>query len=44
MRLFDLEDQGELRQYRWRNGAWEKSVLMPLPKGDITWNLTEARL
>ena len=38
------EDQGELRQYRWRNGAWEKSVVLPLPKGNITWNLTEARL
>jgi hypothetical protein len=38
------EDQGELRQYRWRDGKWEKTVVMPLQKGDITWNLTEARL
>ena len=38
------EDQGELRQYRWRDGRWEKTVVMPLAKGDITWNLSDARL
>lgn len=37
------EDQGELRRYRWRNGAFEKTVLAPLHKGDITWNLSAAR-
>ena len=37
------EDQGELRRYRWRNGAFEKTVLMPLHKGDITWNLSAAK-
>jgi hypothetical protein len=36
------EDQGELRRYRWRNGTFEKTVLMPLHKGDITWNLSAA--
>jgi FG-GAP-like repeat len=38
------EDQQELRQYRWKNGTFEKSVVMPLHKGDITWNLTAGRL
>jgi hypothetical protein len=38
------EDQAQLRQYRWTNGAFEKSVLMPLHAGDITWNITDARL
>jgi hypothetical protein len=38
------EDQQELRQYRWANGTFEKSVVVPLHKGDITWNLSEARL
>lgn len=38
------EDQQELRQYRWKNGTFEKSVVMPLRKGDITWNLMDARL
>ncbi len=38
------EDQGELRRYRWRNGAFEKTPLLPLPKGDITWNLRDAKL
>ena len=37
------EDQGELRRYRWRNGAFEKTVVAPLQKGDITWNLSAAR-
>ena len=38
------EDQRELRCYRWVDGAFQKSVVMPLDKGDITWNLTDARL
>lgn len=38
------EDQQELRQYRWQDGRFEKSVVMPLHKGDITWNLSDARL
>lgn len=33
------EDQNELRRYVWKNGAWEKSVVSPLVKGDITWNV-----
>jgi hypothetical protein len=38
------EDQGELRQYRWKDGRWEKNVVAPLHKGDITWNITHGRL
>jgi hypothetical protein len=38
------EDQQELRQYRWKNGTFEKAVVMPLRKGDITWNLTAGQL
>lgn len=38
------EDQQELRQYRWKNGTFEKTAVMPLHKGDITWNLSDARL
>jgi hypothetical protein len=38
------EDQGELRRYRWKNGAFEKTVVAPLNKGDITWNVTDAKL
>jgi hypothetical protein len=38
------EDQQELRQYRWNGKTFDKSVVMPLAKGDITWNLTDARL
>jgi hypothetical protein len=38
------EDQHELRQYRWQNGAFVKSVLTPLTAGDITWNVTHGQL
>jgi FG-GAP-like repeat len=38
------EDQHELRQYRWQNGAFVKTVLAPLAAGDITWNVTHGRL
>ncbi|MGH7895834.1 MAG: FG-GAP repeat domain-containing protein [Candidatus Binatia bacterium] len=38
------EDQGELRQYRWTGVQWIKTVLVPLNKGDITWNVTHGRL
>ena len=38
------EDQNELRRYRWRGGAFEKSVVTPLAPGDITWNITDAQL
>jgi hypothetical protein len=38
------EDQQELRRYRFRNGTWEKTVIAPLRKGDITWNITHATL
>ncbi len=37
------EDQNELRRYVWKNGAWEKSVVSPLVKGDITWNVDHGR-
>jgi len=38
------EDQNEIRRYRWRGGAFEKSVVAPLTPGDITWNITDATL
>ncbi|MFN8543584.1 MAG: FG-GAP-like repeat-containing protein [Candidatus Binatia bacterium] len=38
------EDQGELRQYRWDGQRFVKTVLAPLRKGDITWNITAATL
>jgi hypothetical protein len=38
------EDQAELRRWTWKDGRAEKSVVMPLQKGDITWNVTAARL
>ncbi len=38
------EDQHELRQYRWQNGAFVKTVLAPLAAGDITWNITHGTL
>ena len=38
------EDQHELRQYRWENGAFRKTVLAPLTPGDITWNVTHGTL
>jgi hypothetical protein len=38
------EDQHELRQYRWKDGAWVKEVVAPLRAGDITWNITDGRL
>jgi hypothetical protein len=38
------EDQAELRQYRWHGGEFQKTVVAPLRKGDITWNITDARL
>jgi hypothetical protein len=37
------EDQGELNRLRWRDGKFEKSVIVPLHKGDITWNITDGR-
>ncbi len=37
------EDQGELNCLRWKNGSFEKSVVIPLNKGDITWNITDGR-
>jgi FG-GAP-like repeat len=38
------EDQHELRQYRWQNGTFAKTVLIPLAAGDITWNITHGKL
>jgi hypothetical protein len=37
------EDQNELRQYRWKNGAFEKAVVAPLRAGDISWNITDGK-
>ncbi|MBI3769812.1 MAG: VCBS repeat-containing protein [Deltaproteobacteria bacterium] len=37
------EDQHELRQYRWQNGAFQKSVVAQLHPGDITWNITAGK-
>jgi len=37
------EDQGVLNCLRWKNGSFEKSVVIPLNKGDITWNITDGR-
>jgi hypothetical protein len=37
------EDQGELNVLRWKDGKFEKSVVIPLNKGDITWNITDGR-
>jgi len=35
------EDQGELRRYLWDGQRFVKTVLMPLGKGDITWNVMD---
>jgi len=37
------EDQGELSCLKWKNGKFEKSKVIPLNKGDITWNITDGR-
>jgi len=38
------EDQAELRQYKWNGSGFTKTVLVPLKKGDITWNVTHGKL
>jgi len=38
------EDQGELNVLKWKDGKFEKSTVMPLNKGDITWNITDGKL
>jgi len=38
------EDQAELRQYKWNGSGFAKTVLVPLKKGDITWNVTHGKL
>jgi hypothetical protein len=38
------EDQQELRRYQWKDGRFEKTVLAPLRKSDITWNITDGKL
>jgi hypothetical protein len=38
------EDQAELRQYRWRDGRFAKTVVAPLRKGDFSWSVTHGRL
>jgi len=37
------EDQGELRRYHFADGAYVKTVLVPLSKSDITWNVTSGK-
>lgn len=34
------EDQHELRRYRWEQGQFVHTVIAPLAKDDITWNIT----
>ncbi len=38
------EDQGELRRYQFANGMFTKTVVAPLTKGDISWNVNDAKL
>ncbi|HZP43906.1 MAG TPA: VCBS repeat-containing protein [Candidatus Binatia bacterium] len=38
------EDQAELRRYVWKGGRFERTTIAPLPKGDLTWNITDAVL
>jgi hypothetical protein len=38
------EDQAELRQYRFVAGRFESTKVAPLQKGDITWNVNDAKL
>lgn len=37
------EDQGELRRYRFESGSYAKTVIVPLPASDITWNVTSGK-
>ncbi len=34
------DDQGELREYRWNGSSFTKTLIAPIPKGRITWNVT----
>lgn len=38
------DDQGEVRRYTWKDGKFEKRVLLVLPKDIITWNVVADRL
>jgi hypothetical protein len=38
------EDQQQLRRYVWKDGKWDKQVVAPLVKGDITWNISPGKL
>jgi hypothetical protein len=38
------EDQQQLVQYKWSGGTFAKQVIASLAKGDITWNITPAKL
>jgi hypothetical protein len=38
------EDQHELRRYRWRGGTFARELVVPLKKGDITWNIASGTL
>lgn len=37
------EDQGELRRYVWDGSRFVKTVIIPLGKGDLTWNIGSGR-
>jgi hypothetical protein len=37
------EDQGELRRYAWDGRRFVKTVIVPLGKGDLTWNIGSGR-
>ena len=37
------EDQGELNVLRWKDGKFVKELVVPLNKGDITWNITDGK-
>lgn len=34
------DDQGELREYKWNGTSFTKSIISPIPKGRITWNVS----
>jgi hypothetical protein len=38
------EDQSELRQYRWSGSQFLREKLVPLKRGDISWNVTHGRM
>ena len=38
------DEQGELRQYKWNGSDFSRTMLVPIGRGDITWNLMPAHL